>query len=51
MRQMSYQPIGDLTLDLPGRAVTNYRRELDLDPRPLRVTYRVGGIRSCASSS
>ena len=39
VRQMPYQPFGDLYLDMPGHAqVTNYRRCLDLDRAITTVT-------------
>jgi len=39
----SYQTLGDLNLKFPpGRNVTDYRRELDLDTGIARVTYHVG---------
>lgn len=44
--QASYQPLGDLLLDLPGHArATDYRRELDLDTAIARVSYTVDGVR------
>lgn len=41
-----YQPFGDLYLDFEhgAGAVTNYRRELDLDRAVNRVTYTVGDV-------
>src|SRR2546427_11941956 len=41
-----YQTLGDLRLafDHEG-AITDYRRELDLDTAVARVTYRAGGVR------
>ncbi len=43
LRQMMYQPLGDLRIALPGHeAGTDYRRELDLTTAVARVTYRVG---------
>ena len=43
--QMKYQPLGDLLLDFPNTgAVTDYRRELDLDRAMTRVTYRAAGV-------
>lgn len=43
--QMKYQPLGDLLLSFPtGRAVTDYRRALDLDQGVVRVTYRADGV-------
>src|SRR3954451_25321959 len=45
VRQMAYQPFGDLRLHFPGHdRVTDYRRELDLDSAIARVTYRVGDV-------
>ncbi|MEV4708429.1 glycosyl hydrolase family 95 catalytic domain-containing protein [Actinoplanes sp. NPDC049316] len=42
----SFQPFGDLHLDLPAAAeVTGYRRELDLGTAVSRVTYVAGGVR------
>jgi alpha-L-fucosidase 2 len=39
----SYQTLGDLNLKFqPGQAITDYRRELDLDTAIARVTYRDG---------
>ena len=44
LRQMAYQPCGDLLLDFPGHeAATDYRRELDLDAALATTRYRVGG--------
>ena len=43
--QMKYQPLGDLLLDFGNvSAVSDYRRELDLDRAVARVTYRSGGV-------
>ncbi|MEZ4582576.1 MAG: glycoside hydrolase family 95 protein, partial [Caldilineaceae bacterium] len=40
----SYQPLGDLRLDFAhAAAVTDYRRELDLDRALATVTYRADG--------
>jgi alpha-L-fucosidase 2 len=45
LRQMPYQPLGDLLLTIPGEAdVQQYRRELDLDTAVARVTYASGGV-------
>jgi alpha-L-fucosidase 2 len=45
VRQMAYQPFGDLVLRFPGHAnATHYRRELDLDSAVARVRYDVGGV-------
>ena len=38
-----YQAFGDLLIDLPSGAASDYRRELDLDRAVQRVTYRQGG--------
>ncbi|MBM3493062.1 MAG: glycoside hydrolase family 95 protein [Armatimonadetes bacterium] len=44
--QMSYQPIGDLRLDMPdGGAVSGYRRELDLDTAVATVRFERDGVR------
>jgi alpha-L-fucosidase 2 len=45
-RLEAYQTLGDLRLafDHEG-AITDYRRELDLDTAVARVTYRAGGVR------
>ncbi|QDX28018.1 glycoside hydrolase family 95 protein [Sphingomonas suaedae] len=46
--QMAYQALGDLLLDLPGAAqgaVTDYRRELDLDSAIASVEFTLGGVR------
>jgi len=46
LRQMAYQPFGDLRLELPGHdKVTYYRRELDLDEAVATVEYGVEGVR------
>jgi len=43
-RQEAYQPFGDLKLEFPGiTAVTDYRRELDLERALALVQYRSGG--------
>lgn len=45
VRQMPYQPFGDLRLTFPGHwNVTDYRRELDLDSAIATTTYRVGDV-------
>jgi alpha-L-fucosidase 2 len=45
IKQMPYEPIGDLRLDFPGHdTVSNYRRELDLDTAIAKVSYAVGGV-------
>ncbi|GAA4496735.1 hypothetical protein GCM10023172_10520 [Hymenobacter ginsengisoli] len=44
--QASYQPFGDLWLDVAGTgAVTDYRRELDLTQAVARTTYTQGGVK------
>lgn len=46
LSQMSYQPIGDLILELPGLAATSdYHRELDLDAALATTTFAAGGVR------
>lgn len=46
VKQMPYQPVGDLLLKFPGHAdASDYRRELDLDAAVARVTYTAGGER------
>jgi alpha-L-fucosidase 2 len=44
LRQMAYQPFGDVLLDFGHDQVEDYRRELDLDQAVTRVSYRVGGV-------
>ena len=45
VRQMPYQPFGDLRLTFPGHEnVTDYRRELDLDTAIASVSYKVGDV-------
>src|SRR5882757_4572826 len=42
----SYQPLGNLRLDLAhSGAVTNFRRQLDLDTACVTVSYEVDGVR------
>ncbi len=44
MRQMSYQPVGDLVLTFPGiTAVENYRRDLNLKTGVNTTRYTSGG--------
>jgi len=56
LSQMSYQPIGDLLLDMPGvdpAAVQEYRRELDLDAATATTFFTSNGItyrRECLAS-
>ena len=46
IKQMPFQPVGDLNLNFPGHeAASDYRRELDLDTAIAAVTYTVGGVR------
>lgn len=45
VRQLPYQPFGDLRLTFPGHeTVTEYRRELDLDSAIAAVSYKVGDV-------
>ena len=45
VRQLPYQPFGDLRLTFPGHEnATNYRRELDLDTAMAHVSYKVGDV-------
>jgi len=45
LRQMAYQPLGDLELKLPGHEKTEgYRRSLDLDQATAMTVYRVGEV-------
>jgi len=45
LRQMAYQPFGDLLLHFDGHEKpTEYRRELDLDSAVASVSYRIGGV-------
>lgn len=43
LRQMAYQPFGDLEFEFPHKAVTDYRRQLDLDTATVTVRYQTGG--------
>ncbi|MCA1614302.1 MAG: glycoside hydrolase family 95 protein, partial [Acidobacteria bacterium] len=46
IKQMPYQPVGDLLLDFPGHEEpADYRRSLDLDAAVVQVTYTAGGER------
>ncbi|TCM78454.1 alpha-L-fucosidase 2 [Rhizobium sp. BK068] len=46
IKQMSYQPIGDLRIDLlHPDGVTEYRRTLDLDTATATISYVAGGTR------
>src|SRR6185295_9858716 len=43
IKQMPYEPVGDLKLSFPGHDnFTNYRRQLDLDTAVATVSYKVG---------
>jgi alpha-L-fucosidase 2 len=43
LRQKAYQPCGDLWIRFAGHeAVSDYRRQLDLDSAVARVSYRIG---------
>ena len=45
LRQMAYQPFGDLRLKFPGHtAAADYRRELDMDSAVAKVRYKAGGV-------
>jgi alpha-L-fucosidase 2 len=45
VRQMPYQPFGDLVLHFPDHdGATDYRRELDLNTAIATVSYRVGDV-------
>ncbi len=45
LRQMPYQPFGDLTLHFPGHGnATDYRRHLDIDEAIAAVRYSVGDV-------
>ncbi len=43
IKQMPYEPVGDLKLSFPGHDnFTNYRRQLDLNTAVATVSYKVG---------
>jgi alpha-L-fucosidase 2 len=45
LRQMAYQPFGDIRLEFPGHEkVQNYRRALDLDSALTSVAYEVDDV-------
>ncbi|HPD14797.1 MAG TPA: glycoside hydrolase family 95 protein [Planctomycetota bacterium] len=45
LRQVPYQPFGDLKLAFPGHAdAADYRRQLDLDEAVAATRYKVGGV-------
>ncbi|QEG35735.1 glycoside hydrolase family 95 protein [Bythopirellula goksoeyrii] len=54
IRQMAYQPFGDLILEFPGhQGYEEYRRSLDLDSAVATTQYRVNGVsykRECFAS-
>jgi alpha-L-fucosidase 2 len=46
IKQMPYEPVGDLLLEFPGHsAAAGFRRELDLDTAIARVSYNVADIK------
>ena len=46
LKQMPYQPVGDLNLKFPGHeSASDYRRELNLDTAIASISYTVGGVR------
>lgn len=45
VRQMPYQPFGDVHLEFPvGDPISDYRRELDLDTAVTTTSYRAGEV-------
>ena len=45
LREMPFQPLGDLRLTFPApAAITDYRRELDLDAAVTRVMFTADGV-------
>jgi len=45
LRQMPYEPVGDLFLDFPTNGIVeNYRRDLNLDTAVASVSYTVNGV-------
>ncbi len=45
IKQMPYEPVGDLRLTFPGHNdVSNYRRELNLDTAIAKVSYQAGDV-------
>ena len=45
LREMPYQPVGDLLLDFPEtKQVENYRRDLNLDRAVAMTRYTAGGV-------
>jgi len=45
IKQMPYEPVGDLNLRFPGHTALDFRRELDLDTAIASVSYRSGDVR------
>ncbi len=46
IKQMPYEPVGDLKLEFPGHdAASDFRRELDLDTAIASVSYTLAGIK------
>jgi alpha-L-fucosidase 2 len=46
IKQMPYEPVGDLKLHFPGHgSVADFRRELDLDTAIAKVSYLSGGVK------
>src|SRR4051812_16046695 len=45
IKQMPYEPVGDLRLEFAGQnEVSNYRRELDLDTAIAKISYETAGV-------
>ncbi|MBC8872724.1 MAG: glycoside hydrolase family 95 protein [Planctomycetes bacterium] len=45
LRQMAYQPFGDLFIEFPNHEeVSDYRRQLDLDSALVSITYKHEGV-------
>jgi alpha-L-fucosidase 2 len=45
LKQMPYEPVGDLNLEVPGHSeVRDYRRELDLETAIAKVSYNFDGV-------
>ena len=45
IKQMPYEPVGDLRLSFPGHdKVTDYRRQLDLDTAVTTISYKIGAL-------
>jgi alpha-L-fucosidase 2 len=46
LKQMPYQPLGDLTLNFPAvKTVVNYRRDLNLDTAVATTTFTANGVK------